>query len=213
MCSFKLAEATNDHNPYRIDAVLQTAQEASKLWRNLLECRYCAYNQDQEVVQIALMTIRILLLRFQNLVPPCDQRTSSSREGRVIERAQHSSEEGQAPWQKYGVRLTLEAYEVSESESNLVTRVLLLAAIRNIKSLFLPFQEMIERKQSLLQPKSDRSSGGRGQRQPKNSSGGQSHPASNLDHIKYMLQGLGNFLQTLERAFDQDPLDKNCTIR
>ena len=209
LCSFKLAEATNNQNPFRIDAVLQAAQEASKPWQNLVDCRNCAFNQDQEVIQIAFMTIRILLLRCQNLVPLCNP-YASSRVG-PSDGPQCRQEEAQRPWQKYGARLTLGAYEVSESESNMVTRVLLLGAIRNIKSMFLPFKEMLDRKQMMLRPKLDGSGGGRGQRQTKNALMGQGHPASNLDHIKHILQGLGSFLQTLERSIDRDQSDRNVS--
>ena len=207
LCSFKLAEAMNNQNSHRIDTILQAAQEATKPWQNLLDCRNCGFNQDQEVIQIAFMTIRILLLRFQDLVPLCDS-YASSREGHS-DRPQCRQEVAQRAWQKYGVRLTLGAYEVSESESSMMVQVLLLGAIRNIKSMLLPFKEMLDRKQRMHRPKLDGPGGSRGQRQAKNAFMGQGHPASNIDHIKHMLQGLGSFLQTLERTIDRDHLDRN----
>lgn len=167
LCSFKLVEATNNQNTHRIDAVLQAAQEASKSWQNLVYCRTCGSNQDQEVIQIAFMTIRILLLRIQNLVPLCDPYTSS-REGPSDGPQCRQQEETQGPWEKYGSRFTLGAYEVSESEGNVMTRILLLGAIRNIKSMLLPFREILDRKQIMLQPKLNGSGSSRGQRQAKN---------------------------------------------
>ena len=207
LCTFKLAEATNNQNSRRIDIVLQAAQEACKSWQNLLDCRNCGFNQDQEVIQIAFMTIRILLLRFQDLVPLCDP-YASSREG-PSDRPQCRQEVAQRAWQKYGARLTLGMYEVSESESSMMAQVLLLGAIRNIKSMLMPFKEMLDRKQAMHRPKLDGPGGTRGQRQAKNAFMAQSHPASNLEHIKHMLQGLGSFLQTLERTIDRDHLDRN----
>ena len=206
LCSFKLAEATNNQNSHRIDAVLQAAQEASKTWQNLLDCRNCGFNQDQEVIQIAFMTIRLMLLRFQDLVPLCDP-YSSSREG-PSDRPQCRQEVAQRAWQNYGARLTLGAYEIRERESSMMAQVLLLGAIRNIKSMLLPFKEMLDRKQTMHRPKLDGPGGSRGQRQAKNAFMGQGHPASNLDHIKHMLQSLGSFLQTLERTIDRDHLDR-----
>ena len=207
LCSFKLAEATNNQNSHRIDAVLQAAQEASKPWQNLLDCRNCGSNQDQEVIQIAFMTIRLMLLRFQNLVPLCDPYASSREE--PPDRPQCRQEVAQRAWQNYGARLTLGAYEIRERESSMMAQVLLLGAIRNIKSMLLPFKEMLDRKQMMHRPKLDGPGGSRGQRQAKNAFMGQGHPASNLDHIKHMLQGLGSFLQTLERTIDRDHLDRN----
>ena len=207
LCSFKLAEAMNNQNSHRIDTVLQAAQEATKPWQNLLDCRNCGFNQDQEVIQIAFMTIRILLLRFQDLVPLCDP-YASSREGHS-DRPQCRQEVAQRARQKYGVRLTLGAYEVSESESSMMVQVLLLGAIRNIKSMLLPFKEMLDRKQMMHRPKLDGPGGSRGQRQARTAFMGQGHPASNIDHVKHMLQGLGSFLQTLERTIDRDHLDRN----
>ena len=214
LCCFKLSEIANNQNPYRIDAVLQAAQEASKVWQNFVNCRECAFNQEQEVIQIAFMSIRILLLRFQNLVPLCcNSSVNSNKDGAPTRppSRQQQEEEQQLPWQKYGARLTLGAYEVSESESKMVTLALLLGAIRNIKSMLLPFKEMLDRKQTMHRPTST-SGGARGQRQAKNALMGQGHPASNLDHIKHMLQGLGSFLQTLERTIDGENSDRHMMM-
>ncbi|KAL6719036.1 hypothetical protein ACLMJK_003271 [Lecanora helva] len=200
LCSFKLAEAMKNQDPYRIDAVLRATQEAWKPWQNLINCRTCAFNEEQEVIQIAFMTIRIILLRFQNLVPLCDPSTPST-EG-------STESETQQPWQRYGVRLTLGAYEVTRGESSTVTRVLLLGAIRRIKSLFVPFKDILDRKR----PKLDGSSGIRSHRQTKNGMIGHGHPASNLDHTKHLLQGLGNFVQTLERSLDRDYSDRTLPM-
>ncbi|KAL8677476.1 MAG: hypothetical protein Q9186_006092 [Xanthomendoza sp. 1 TL-2023] len=201
--SFKLAETVDNQQRSEIDTFLQNVHEALKPWQNLVECRNCANNIDQEILQIAFMTTRIALLRLQRLVPSCRFQTSCSKKGAVDGRPS-PVEEGDPPWPSYNARVTLGTYELSEADNVMVIQVVLLSVIRKIKSIMIKFKEMLERKKKMLQPKSDN---GRTQKQWRSMLVDQGHPASNLDHLQHMLQGLASFLQTLEKALEKDQPD------
>ena len=211
LCSFKLAECTENQDACRIDTVLRDSQEALNPWQNLVECPNCAFNQDQEVLQIAFMTIRIVLLRFQNLVPSCSIPHGNHKGSTNV--SQRWQEEVEDNWQKYGACVTIGSYKVSDSDNKVVVQVLLLSTIRTMKSVLVRFKEMLDRKQGLLQTKSESTGGGRAQKQTKNGVLGQRNPASSLDHIQHMLQDLGSFLQTLERSLEQERSDRSISCK
>ena len=209
LCSLKVADTAGDETAYRIDSVLQSAQEALQPWQSLVDCHDCAHNRDQEVLQVALMSIRMVLLRFQNLVPSSETQTtarkgSASAKGSPQQQQQQQQQQQDilGSWQSYGARMTLGSFEVSDSDNRAMVQVLLLGTLRKIKPILVRFKEMLDRKQAMLRPKADAAGGGRGQKSVKAIS--PSHPASNLDHIQHMLQGLGSFLQTLERSLERE---------
>ncbi|KAI4240694.1 MAG: hypothetical protein LQ352_007577 [Teloschistes flavicans] len=200
LCSLKLAEAGENKGAYKIDSFLRTATEALRPWQSLIDCRNCANNIDQEVLQISFMTIRIVLQRLQHLVPSGCSKIPGTRKSTVDGRPT-PTEETEASWPNYNARVTLGVYEASEADNNMVIQVLLLGIVRKIKAMMIKFKEMLDRKQRMLPPKTDN---GRTQKQWKNMAAEQGHPSSNLDHIQHMLQGLASFLQILERSLEKE---------
>lgn len=200
LCSFKLADSTGSQDVREIDTVLQDIEDALKPWQNLVACPNCAFNGDQEILQIVFMTIRILLLRLQPHVPSCTLSTYGKKGS--VEGKQRPSEKANTSWPSYNTRMKLGSFEVNEDDNRSVIQVLLLSAIHKIKSMMVRFKEMVDRKQKLLQPKAANGQGG--QKKGRNSQVYQGHAASNLDHVQHMLQSLGSFLQTFERSLEKE---------
>lgn len=209
LCSFKLADYTGSQDACKIDNVLQNIEDALKPWQGLVECPNCAFNGDQEVLQIAFMTIRILLIRLQSQVPPGIFPTTGKRSS--VEDKQRPSDDTDTSRPSYSAKMKVGSFEVNEHDNQTVIQVLLLITIHKIKAMMVRFKEMVDRKQKLLQPKA--ASGPGGQKKGKNSLVYQDHVASNLDHVQHMLQSLGSFLQTLERSLEKEQSDKTGSGR
>ena len=81
----------------------------------------------------------------------------------------------------------------------LVLQVVFLSTVRKIKSVMTCFKRILDRKGKTLELASDSL--------PRNMNQGDtklSPATSNLRHVQQMLQSLGNFVQTLERALERD---------
>ena len=188
LCSLKISEVTEDQSIHSIDTVLDSIQKALKPWRGLIECHNCAYNNDQEILMLALIGVRILLTRLQQVLHPRSFQTSSGRAFQDAkpsqqQQQQQQEEEARTNWPNDSARVAVGSFEVTGYDRTLILQVLLSKNIHKIKSAMVCFREMLDRKKKILEPAS--------------------HPiarntASHLEHLQHMLQSLGNFLQTLE---------------
>ena len=219
LCSFKLAEATEGQSAYDIDTVLRTAQEALRPWQAAIGCPNCAHNNDQEVLQVAFMTIRLVLVRLQNLIPPWSFQDIERKNGTTKKMPQQQQPQRQPAdkiWPNYSARVTLGTFEACQADTKVVVQMLLLSTIHRIKAMIISFKETLDRKQKMLQPASRAeftTTNTRNGKQTRNNvqaeHGNAAHAASNLDHVQHMLQGLASFLQTLERALESEQLEQN----
>lgn len=206
LCSFKNSDSEEGKSAQSIDAVLLGAREALKLWQVLIECRNCAYDNDQEVLLLSLMTIRIILLRLQQLLPPWNLQARSRQEprgDRPSSQHQQRQQETEAWLPKNSTPVTVGSFEVTGNDRMLVLQVLLLSTVQKIKSVMTCFKRVLDRKKMILELSSDSLP-----RSLKQGDTELSHAMSNLRHVQQMLQSLGSFVHTLEQALEKDQCDR-----
>ncbi|MCJ1403883.1 hypothetical protein MMC11_007106 [Xylographa trunciseda] len=205
LCSLKNSTYEEGKSAQGVDAVLLNAREALKLWQVLIHCRNCAYDNDQEVVQLALMTNRIVLLRLQQLLPPWSLQASgrNGRDDKPSSQHQQRQQEVDTWCPNNNTRVAIGSFEVIGNERMLILQVVLLSTVRKIKSAMTHFKEILDRKKKALQLASDSL--------PRNMQTGEiepGHATSNLRHVQQMLQSLGILVQTLERALERDQFNR-----
>lgn len=198
LCSFKQSEFTDDQAGHNVDSVLKSVQQGLKPWQSLIECKYCNSNNDQEGMQLGFMAIRLVLLRLQQLAPPWSFQAAGGN-GFSVAKPGHARETNN-PWPPYGMPVMLGSYAVDDGDRTMVLQVLLLSAIRKIKTVMLCFKEMLERKQQALMSRPD----SRHTKTPRRMLIEQGPGASDLDYMQHMLRGLATFAQTLEKSLRGD---------
>ena len=205
LCSFKNPDSEEGKSAQSMDAVLLSVREAVKLWQVLIQCRNCAYDIDQEVLLLALMTIRVVLLRLQQLLPPWSLQAPSRkglRGDRSLSQHQQHQQETETWCQNSSTPVALGSFEVIGNDRMLVLQVVLLSTVRKIKSVMTCFKNILDRKEKTLELASDSLLQNMKQGDTKLSATG------NLRHVQQMLQSLGNFVQTLERALEGDQFNR-----
>ena len=65
LCALKTSDATRGARRPTVDLALHHIQDALRVWRDLIKCPNCAHNDDQEVLILALMSIRSLLTQLR----------------------------------------------------------------------------------------------------------------------------------------------------
>ena len=206
LCSFKNVNYEEGKSAQSVDKVLLSTQEALKLWQVLIQCRNCAYDNDQEVLLLALMTTRIVLLRLQQLLPSWSLQASvrnGLRDDRQSPQQQQRQQEADNWCPSNSTRVAVGSFEVIGNERMLVLQVVLLTTVRKIKSVMTRFKEILDRKKKTLELASDCL--------PRNMKQGDielNHATSSLMHVQQMLQSLGILLQTLERALEKDQFNR-----
>jgi hypothetical protein len=191
LCFLKAQAAIDNAVVNDIDAVLSSAQKAFRPWQSIVECPNCSCSKDQECLLLALMTVRIVILRIHQLMTSANFQESgntspSSNQG--------SYTDSSCP--KTCARVAIGSFEVTGDEKLLVLQVLLLSTVRKIKATLVYFKKMLDGKKR-----------GTGQTSPwpsdRNANQGSNiglehaYGASNLAHIQQIWQGLWKFLQMI----------------
>lgn len=145
------------------------------------------------------MTIRIVLLRLQQLLPPWSFQASDTNS---VQADKQQQQEAETKWPNYNAHVTVGAFNVTGKDRILMLQMLLLTTVRKIKAVMVRFKEMLDRKKKVLESTSTRNT-----KQWKNISAEHGHATSNLMHVQQMLQSLMSFVQTLERALEREQLD------
>ena len=206
LCSFKNVNSEEGKSAQSLDTVLLNTQEALKLWQVLIQCRRCADDNDQEVLLLALMTTRIVVLRLYQLLPSWSLQASGRNgcsDDRQLSQQQQRQEETENWCPNCSTRVTVGSFEIMGNERMLVFQVVLLTTVRKIKSVMTRFKEILDRKKKTLELVSDCL--------PRSTKQGDiklSHATSNLWHVQQMLQSLGSLLQTIERALERDQFNR-----
>lgn len=193
--SLKASEISGNTSIHETDTVLASIGEAMKPWQSLFECGNCAYNNDQEILLLVFMSLRIVLLRLRKLLPPWSSPGSGkSSQGAGLSQPQQQHAATEKHWPSRTTRVLVGSLELSGNDRIVVLHVLLSNTVSKIKSAMIRFREMLDRKMRSLGP--------RNPMQARGTMAEHAHHASNLDHAQQMLHTLGTLLQSLETSLD-----------
>ena len=101
-----------------LDKVLSLTRQGASVWRNLISCTKCPYDNDQEVVMLAYMGIRAVTRYLQHLGPRYSQRGSDTNDPLPA---------------KETVRLMVGPLEVEGDERVFVFRMLFQKMVQNVQ--------------------------------------------------------------------------------
>ncbi len=136
------------HASPSIDIFLVGADQALASWKGLLQCRNCRHSDDQEVLHLSVMSIRVLLRSLQNLCHERGEGTSSGEEFGMSNR--HDIGVTASPCRANGVemtdsvRSTIGVYEVKGVERTLISNLLISRTLGKIKVILRCLQERSE---------------------------------------------------------------------
>lgn len=144
----RLKSVKTQHASPSIDVLLVGADQALAEWKNLLECRNCQQNEDQEVLLLSAMSMRVILRSLQNLYLGVDE--GNDHGGEVTLPSNHdagvrkSLRRTNSIDNRDSVRSTIGVYEVTGVERMLVTDLLLSRTLGKIKVVLRCLQERSE---------------------------------------------------------------------
>ena len=179
--------ASVDDSILSLDKALSLAKQGIKAWRSLVACPICPYNNDQEVMLLALMSIRPVTRYLQRLAPrfialPLGEAKSQEFAMTDLQLTRERS------------RLMLGSLEVEEEERILVYRLLFQKTVQKVRYTLHSLQTMqFKRKKQLLLETSNRTAGLEDY-----------HASSSLSHIQQMTHALATALQDLESSFKSE---------
>lgn len=176
-----------DDEHLSLDKALCLARQGAKTWQNLFTCSNCPYDSDQEVMLLALLSMRAVTRYLQRLAPRYAAR-------------QRSESQSSPPTDTPGLensRLMLGSLEVVGDEKMLVFRLLFQKTVQKVRSTLHSLQ-MIQRKRKkqMLMDTSNRTA-----------EADDYHASSSLLHIQQMSHVLSNALQALELSVNCDQSD------
>ena len=149
---YRLKELEQKHIIPRIDVVLVGAHKALVPWKNVIECRTCRKEDNQEVLLLSAMSIRSVLRRLQSLLmesrgqlplsgasSPGD--TFSQQASPVLSSHSNHSRHNS---NNDDLRSTIGIYEITGEERTAVTDLLVSRTLDRIRYTLLRFKERIE---------------------------------------------------------------------
>lgn len=131
-----------------LDVLLVGADQALASWKSLLQCRNCQQNEDQEVLLLSVLSVRVLLRSLQNLFLGGEERNGSG--GELLMSSNHDTEVTASLCRTTGmekrdsVRSTIGVYEVTGVERMLFTDLLISRTLGKIKVVLRCLQERSE---------------------------------------------------------------------
>lgn len=120
----------------RLDVVLSAAQQALVPWKDVIECRVCRYDDNQEVLMRSAMSIRTVLGAMSSL---CTDYYSNFVPGREMLGKQRSLV--QTP---DGMRSAIGFFEITGNERMAVTDLLISRTLDKVKYTLVRFKERLE---------------------------------------------------------------------
>lgn len=120
----------------RLDIVLSAAQQALVPWKDVIECRVCRYDDNQEVLMLSAMSIRTVLGAISSL---CTDFYSNFIPGREMLGKQRSLV--QTP---DGMRSAIGFFEITGNERMAVTDLLISRTLDKVKYTLVRFKERLE---------------------------------------------------------------------
>ena len=144
----RLKSLKERHTTLSIDVLLVGADQALASWKSLLQCRTCQQNEDQEVLLLSALSIRVILRNLQVLCLGCEERDGS--DGEMLMSSNHDGKVTASSCRTTGlekrdsVRSTIGVYEVTGVERILVTDLLISRTLGKIKVVLRCLQERSE---------------------------------------------------------------------
>lgn len=179
----------SDDTMLSLDKALSLAKQGIRAWRSLIACPNCPYNNDQEVMLLALMSIRPVTRYLQRLAPRFTARPRA--DSKTSESTNTSVTLDTLPMMERS-RLMLGSMEVDDEERMLVFRLLFQKTVQRVRQALHSLQMMqFKRKKQLLMETSNRTAGAEDY-----------HASSSLSHIQQITHALATALQDLESSFN-----------
>ena len=195
----RLKDLEQRHTMPRLDVVLSAAQQALVPWKEVIECRVCQNDDNQEVLVLSGMSIRTIL---RALSPLCvDYYNHSISSGEAIRRQQPPVSTPD------DMKSTIGCYRITGDERMAVTDLLISRCLDQVKLTLACFKNRLEtmkarRASSALAPSLKRtvsdveafSKGGPG----------------DLDHLLQVWQNLENTVQMLDGIMRKGNVASKC---
>ena len=152
----RLKELEQKHIIPRIDVVLVSAQQALVPWKNVIECRICRNDDNQEVLLLSAMSIRSVLRRLQCLLMESRGQMplsgASSPGAAFSQRASPIITNGNC--HNDDIKSTIGIYEITGEERTAVTDLLVSRTLDRIRYTLMRFKERLDnmRKKKTMRP-------------------------------------------------------------
>ncbi|KAL9125522.1 MAG: hypothetical protein Q9217_005279 [Psora testacea] len=199
----RLKELEQRHIVPRIDVVLVSAQQALVPWKNVIECRICRDDDNQEVLLLSAMSIRSVLRRLQSLL--MESRGQDPFSGSSSPATPFSQR--MSPADKNGeIKSTIGIYEITGEERTAVTDLLVSRTLDRIRYTLMRFKERLDnlRNKKMMMPTTMRqavSSYTYDEEGDGNDSlGGYGRGIEDLEHLEQVWRNLESTVQRLVRA-------------
>lgn len=131
-----LRDLEQRHTTPRLDAVLSAAQQALVPWKDVIECRVCQHDENQEVLMLSAMTIRTVLGAMSSL---CTDYYSNFVPGGEA----HGKRQSLVTTPD-GMRSAIGCYEITGNERMAVTDLLISRTLNKVKYTLVCFKERLE---------------------------------------------------------------------
>lgn len=133
---YSLRDLQQSHTTPRLDVVLSATRKALVPWRDVVECRTCQHNGDQEVLMLSAMSIRTVLGAMLSLCT--DYYSNFVADGALF------GEQQSAVKTPDGMRSAIGFYEITGNERMAVTDLLISRTLDNVKHSLARFKERLE---------------------------------------------------------------------
>lgn len=124
-----------------MDKALPLAKQAMRVWQNLLNCPYCPYNDDQEVMLLTFMSIRAVTRYLQRLSPRYKTGAQTNSQGAGSNAPQSGQDDS---------CLKIGSFQLEGDDRLLVLRVLYQNTLQKVKNVLHSLQAIQEEKKKRL---------------------------------------------------------------
>ena len=131
-----LKELEQRHGQPRLDVVLSSAQQALVPWRNIVECRVCRHDGNQEVLFLSAMSIGTVLQSLQSL---CSEYYTD-----VVSGQDNYGQQGATIDVPDGMQSAIGMYEITGEERMAVKDLLISRILDKMKYTLACFKERLE---------------------------------------------------------------------
>ena len=131
-----LKEIEQRHIRTRLDVVLSCAQKALIPWKNVLDCRVCQHNGNQEVLMLSAMSILTMLRSLQCLCSEYYNTLAFSQHTEAQESAMVDTSDG--------MQSVIGTYEVTEEGRTAVEELLIVRTLDKMRYIMTCFKGRLE---------------------------------------------------------------------